>query len=238
MELAEIIRRYRKAHGLSQRAFAARCDGITNGYIAIIESGKNPNTGKPSMPSIEKLTAIAKGMGMTFDQLRRMMSDKPAQSLFIGKVEPTPFDTAVTAAVERAIKNAIPYTPARSMVPIIGTVRCGPGGLAYQDIQGTEPADVADASEYFWLRAEGDSMAPEIREGDLVLVHIQPEVDSGALAVVIVDGEEGMLKKYVRKDNAVILMSLNQEYPPRVFVGEEMNLVKVAGKVVESKRKY
>ena len=81
-------------------------------------------------------------------------------------------------------------------------------------------------------------MAPDIKPGDLVLVHIQPEVETGELAVVIVNDEEGMLKKYVRKDNAVILMSINQEYPPRVFVGEEMNLVKVAGKVVESKRKY
>lgn len=134
--------------------------------------------------------------------------------------------------------QVIPYTPGRAMVPIVGVVRCGPGGLAYEDLQGAEVADVANPSEYFHLRAEGDSMEPDIRPGDLVLVHIQPEVESGELAVVIIDDEEGTLKKYIRKGNAIILQSFNQNYPPRVFVGDEMNLVKIAGKVVESKRKW
>ena len=81
-------------------------------------------------------------------------------------------------------------------------------------------------------------MDPDIKDGDLVLVHIQPQVESGELAVVIIDGEEGTLKKYMRKDNAIILQSFNRAYPPRVFVGEEMNIVRVAGKVIESKRKW
>ena len=134
--------------------------------------------------------------------------------------------------------DTIPYAPPRARVPIIGVVRCGAGGLALEDPMGFEGADVANAEDYFYLRATGDSMEPDVRAGDLVLIHKQPEVESGELAVVIIDGEEGTLKKYMRKDNAIILQSFNQAYPPRVFVGEEMNIVKVAGKVVESKRKY
>ena len=223
MYIGDIIRRYREENHISLRVFAERCEGITHGYLAALEAGKNPRTGKPSNPSIEKLEAIAKGMGIDVEQLLVMMGDKP----------PRPVEPA-----SRLPENAIPYTPARAMVPIVGVVRCGPGGLAYEDLQGAEVADVANPSEYFHLRAEGDSMAPDIRPGDLVLVHIQPEVESGELAVVIIDGEEGTLKKYIRKGNAIILQSFNQNYPPRVFVGEEMNQVTVAGKVVESKRKW
>lgn len=214
MELKDIIKSYREAHRLSQREFAAQCEGITHGYISMIENDLNKSTGKPPRPSMDKLERIARGMGMSFEELRNMISGKPV------------------------IKNAIPYTPARAMVPIVGSVRCGPGGLAYQDLQGSELADVPNPDEYFYLRAEGDSMAPDIKEGDLVLVHQQEEVENGELAVVIMDGEEGMLKKFIRKGNAVVLQSFNPEYPPRVLVGEELQALRIAGRVMEVKRKY
>ena len=238
MELRDLILRYRKTHHLSQREFAEKCGSISYGYIAIIEQNKNPNTGKTSEPSIEKLAAIARGLDMELSDLLNVLgktpNPNPADALGIRAPEPITFPPDMLKRLDKAIA----YTPARAMVPIIGTVRCGPGGLAYQDLQGSELADVANPQEYFWLRAEGDSMAPSIMPGDLVLVHIQPDVDSGALAVIIVDGEEGTLKKLIRKPNAVILQSFNQAYPPRVFVGDEINQIHIAGRVVETKRKW
>ena len=81
-------------------------------------------------------------------------------------------------------------------------------------------------------------MPQPLKRGDLVLVHIQPEVDSGKLAVVIIDGEEGVLKKFIRSDDTVILQSFNQAYQPRVFVGEQINKIVIAGQVIETKRKW
>ena len=222
MELRDIIKQYREAHNLSQREFADRCGSITHGYISMIEANFNKSTGKPSYPSVSKLEAIAHGMGITFERLRAMMNDEPPPVK-----SPAP-----------AVFDAIPYTPGRAMVPVIGTVRCGPGGLAFEELQGAEMADVPNPSEYFWLRAEGDSMAPDIKDGDLALVHMQPQVDNGQLAVVIIGGEEGTLKKFIQTGSTVILQSLNQAYPPRVFVGEEINALTVAGRVVETKRKW
>ena len=134
--------------------------------------------------------------------------------------------------------DTLPYTPPRAMVPIIGSVRCGSGGLALEEPQGYEGADVANAEDYFYLRATGDSMEPDVRAGDLVLIHKQPEVESGELAVVVVDGEEGMLKRVILKPGAVILQSSNPAYPPRVFIGDEAQLVRIAGKAVQSIRKW
>ena len=134
--------------------------------------------------------------------------------------------------------DTLPYTPPRAMVPIIGSVRCGSGGLALEEPQGYEGADVANAEDYFYLRATGDSMEPDVREGDLVLVHKQPQVESGELAVVVVNGEEGMLKRVILKPGAVILQSANPAHPPRVFIGDEAQLVRIAGKAVQSIRKW
>ena len=240
MELKDVIKQYRDAHNLSLRQFSKKCGGLVSpGYLSMIEIDKNPNTGKPSRPSVDKLQAIAQGMDISLNTLLNMIGESPPDqtaTAALGIRPPEPI--AVPPDMLKRLDKAIAYTPARAMVPIIGTVRCGPGGLAYQDLQGSEMADVANPQEYFWLRAEGDSMLPDIRPGDLVLVHIQPDVDSGALAVVIVDGEEGTLKKLIRKPNAVILQSFNQAYPPRVFVGEEINLIRIAGRVVETKRKW
>lgn len=134
--------------------------------------------------------------------------------------------------------ETIPYAPPRARVPIIGVVCCGSGGLALEEPLGFEGADVANAEDYFYLRATGDSMEPDVRAGDLVLIHKQPEVESGELAVVVVNGEEGMLKRVILKPGAVILQSSNPAYPPRVFIGEETQIVRIAGKAVQSLRKW
>ena len=255
MDLATIIKTFLDENNMTGREFHKRCGNISYAYIANIINGKNYTTGKAPRVSEDKLAAIAQGLGLPLSDLKSMLGIRPAvKSPFFTAPTPTPIIDADRLEIDKfnrrmaekiaaqAVKpsNAIPYTPARAMVPIVGSVRCGPGGLAYQELQGSELADVANPSEYFYLRAEGDSMLPDIRPGDLVLVHIQPEVDSGQLAVVTIDGdsEEGALKKYILKDNALILQSFNQTYPPRVFVGEEMTAVHVCGRVVETKRKW
>lgn len=133
--------------------------------------------------------------------------------------------------------GAIPYTQMPS-IPIIGSVRAGAGGLALEEADGYEFADVRNPSEYFYLRVVGDSMSPDITEGDLALVHKQPEVENGELAVAIIDGEEGTIKKIILKTGSLILQAFNPSHPPRVFIGEEMNTVTIVGKVVRTVRSW
>lgn len=126
-------------------------------------------------------------------------------------------------------------------VPVIGAVRAGCGGVVFEDPSGTEPVDAAllrGSEEYFWLRVSGDSMTPIINDRDLVLVRRQESVDSGRYAVVMVDGEEGLVKRVVYSENWIELQSVNPYYPPRRFEGEQISAVTIIGLVVESKRKY
>lgn len=126
-------------------------------------------------------------------------------------------------------------------VPVIGAVRAGCGGLVFEEHSDAEPVSASllrGGEDYFWLRVSGDSMTPMINDRDLVLVRRQEHVDSGCYAVVLVDGEEGLVKRIVYNENWLELQSVNPYYPPRRFEGEQISQVTVIGLVVESKRKY
>ena len=126
-------------------------------------------------------------------------------------------------------------------VPILGTVKAGPDGVATEEIEGFEmlPAQwVQDgANNYFLLRVVGDSMTPRFVPGDLLLVKRQKSVDNGSLAIVIVNGEEGMVKRVFYETEWIHLVSENPAYPPRVFTGAAVLEVYVVGKVVSLIRK-
>lgn len=82
MTVGEIIKQYRKEHGLSQRDFADICsevsDGkVTYGYISMVENGRNPTTKKPVVPSIDKMALFARGMGMSLHHLISIADDMP-----------------------------------------------------------------------------------------------------------------------------------------------------------------
>ena len=68
MRLGEIIQAYRREHGISQRQFAASCE-ISNGYISMLEKGKNPRTEEAIIPSLAMLKKIADAMGTSLNEL-------------------------------------------------------------------------------------------------------------------------------------------------------------------------
>ena len=81
-------------------------------------------------------------------------------------------------------------------LPILGEVSAGYGKYADNEIIGTQyvPLNWLSGNEpHVLLRVKGDSMIPKFEEGDLALVRYQQSVDSGSYAVVIIDGEEGVI---------------------------------------------
>lgn len=74
MTLSNFVIEYRKAHGLSQRAFGAIC-GVSNGYISMLEKGINPNNGDKLIPKLPQLEKIAAGMGISLDELFSAVDD-------------------------------------------------------------------------------------------------------------------------------------------------------------------
>jgi len=124
-------------------------------------------------------------------------------------------------------------------VEIIGTVVAGRDGIATYEFLGISQAiNINNKDEYKYLKVRGDSMAPQILEGDLALIRLQNDVDNGDLAVVIIDGEEGVIKKVQKSENSVSLVSFNPMYETRVFVGKDMGKLQIFGKVVKVERSY
>lgn len=128
----------------------------------------------------------------------------------------------------------------KKRVPVIGSVRCGAGGPAYEYIDEYIAVDDSyRADEIRGFRAEGDSMEPVILDGDICLVHLQAEVPDGAIAVVVIDGEEGTIKcVHVDRERGVItLQPKNPRHETRYFFGPDGAKVHIVGQVVEIRRK-
>ena len=120
------------------------------------------------------------------------------------------------------------------MIPLYETVSAGFGALAMDEIIDYIPLhfpDPTEARDTICIRVRGDSMAPTIEDGDIVQVHKQPTVDSGRIAVVLLDGEEGLVKGLLYGENWLELRSINPFYKPLRFNKEEKNRVKVVGLV-------
>lgn len=83
------------------------------------------------------------------------------------------------------------------------------------------------------LRVKGDSMLPEFREGDYIIVALGASVKSGDLVVAVSDGDgEGTFKRYIAKKDGAYLEPLNPDYRPITmtpnyrFVGKVVKLVR------------
>lgn len=120
--------------------------------------------------------------------------------------------------------------------PVVGVVKAGYDYFANQDVESYESVSKLDydRSDYF-LRVKGDSMiGSRIYEDDLILVQKVQDVDSGSLAVVIINGDEATVKRVIKKENMLILEASNPNYETRYFTQEEVETlpVQIIGKVI------
>lgn len=127
-------------------------------------------------------------------------------------------------------------------VPVLGNVPAGIPLEAITDIIDYEEISPALAScgEYFALRIKGDSMAPRICDGDVVIVKKESMVDSGDVAIVLVNGNEATCKEVQFSKAGLTLVGWNVAvFSPMFFTKEDVeNLpVKIIGRVVEARIK-
>lgn len=100
-------------------------------------------------------------------------------------------------------------------IPLLGTVKAGYDYLAQENWIGTvdvETSLVGNGNDYFALKVKGDSMAPVFIENDIVIIKKQNDCENNEFAVVIINGDEGTLKKIKKTDNGIILQPLNPAY--------------------------
>ena len=185
-----------------------------------IESGAGKNfksNMKTAEPSLGKITLIANYLNTTAEYLT-------------GET-----DTKEKASTAKGEGNAVFLENNKIyMIPLYESVSAGFGAGAIDNIIDYMPCYInnpSEASESLCIRVTGDSMFPKIEDGDIIQVHKQTSVDSGSIAVVLLDGDEGLVKKVIYGDDWVELHSINPMYPVQRFEGPEVLRLRVVGLV-------
>ena len=119
-------------------------------------------------------------------------------------------------------------------IPLFESASAGFGVTANSDIIDYIPLYIknpSEAAQTIAIKVKGDSMYPKIEDGDIIIVRKQDSVDSGSIAVVLLDGDDGLVKRVKYGRDWVDLESINPEYQTRHFKGEEVLRLRVVGLV-------
>ncbi len=212
MTIGEIIKKQRKEMGLTLEE-VGRQVGVSKSTVAKWETGYISN----------------------------MRRDRIA--LLASTLNISPSELLTNPRNDRMPANCVPVDiiAENVQVAVIGRVAAGLACHAEDDVEGYEFASrsiVSSSDNFVYLRVQGDSMSPLIMEGDLVLIRCQSSIDSGTLGVVVIDDEDGVIKRVRYGKDWIELISENPYYPPRRFEGEDITRVRVFGRVMECKRKF
>ena len=126
-------------------------------------------------------------------------------------------------------------------IPLLGSVPAGIPIEAIEDIE--EYIDIyprfVKHGELFALRVQGDSMEPDLRNGDIVIIEKQEFVENGDVAVVRVNGEDVTLKRVKLTAKGLMLIPSNPAYDPVFFDSDQVATlpVTIIGKVIEIRRR-
>lgn len=207
------------------------------------------------MAFAEKLKELRQQKGMTQSELAKLLKmQRSTLGMYeTGKREPN-FETLNmfanffnvdmnTLMDMNNTSNQNPSSPVRSIkIPVLGTVVAGVPLEAVENIIGWEEISPAMAAtgEHFALRIKGTSMEPRICEGDIVVVRKQEDVESGDVAIVLVNGAEATVKKVKKTEEGITLIANNiAVYSPHFYSNKEIEElpVRIIGKVVELRGK-
>lgn len=119
------------------------------------------------------------------------------------------------------------------LIPVYAYVSAGPGSFAddsniecYIEI----PKEWAKHGEFFGLRVKGDSMEPDLRDQDIVVVKrietVSPEMDN-KIVVAIVNGDEGFVKRLAMYADGMNLLPNNPAHRPMYFTANEVRSLPV-----------
>lgn len=77
-------------------------------------------------------------------------------------------------------------------------------------------------------------------EGDVVIVRRQDDVESGDIAIVLVNGNEATVKRVKKQEDGITLIATNTSvYEPHYYSNKEIEElpVRILGKVIELRGK-
>lgn len=207
MSLHDDIKKRRLELGLTM-ADVAQLVGVSEATISRWESGDIANMKRDKIVSLAQALHVSPSFIMGWDE------PSTAEVVYSNK-----YDNILPIKVHR--------------IPLLGEIACGEPIFADEDKESYVLAGT-DIRADFCLRARGDSMInARIYDGDIVFIREQPMVEKGEIAAVIIN-DEATLKRvyYYPEQNKIILNPENPSYEPFVYVGEELNNIRILGKAI------
>jgi repressor LexA len=205
MNIGERLSHLKTENGLTTDMLAA-LSGVPKGTINKILNGETRN------PTARTLRELARALGCPADVFYADASALPARSTSLPDY-----------------KNILPVS--RHRVPILGTIAAGVPIFADEEHE-LFTASGENIRCDFALRVKGASMiGARIRDGDIVFIRRQDNVDDGQIAAVVI-GDEATLKRVYHVRDGVTLVAENPDFPPMVFTGEDCQLIRILGRAV------
>lgn len=202
--------------GENVNSFEAK-QGWAQGYLRAVVR----NDDKRSRPNIDRAKVIAEALGLEF------YIGPPRER---GPVYTTRIDHQDFAAIPRldarlAAGGGAENDPAETL-----------GALAFRRDWLRDRGISPDRS--CLLRVTGDSMAPTLRDGDLVMIDERRTEIRGrrVYAVIDTDGAARVKRLEARHDAYILLTSDNPDHVSELRTGPEMNDLRILGEIVWSAR--
>ena len=169
-----------------------------------------------SEPNINTLILLADYYDVTVDYL-------------LGKTDKKEKSTDNVDALANYGIHPITYKKFR----VLGEIACGKPIYADEDKETVLLAN-SNIDADFCLYAKGDSMiGARIMDGDIVFIKQCSMVQNGEIAAVIIEDEATLKRVYYYPDkNKIVLSAENPKYEPFVYIGEELNSIRILGKAV------
>ena len=200
-DIGSRIKQMRTERGLTQEELGKRL-GVQKAAVQKWESGAVKNLKRETLKKLSEIFEVS-----------------PA--VFIESYDERPNISAV-------------FTDEIYRIPVFESVSAGFGAYADSLVVDYIPVFIKNHAELpllMGIKVQGDSMFPTIENGDIIIVRRQSAVDSGSIAVLLIDGEEGVVKKVEHGKDWIDLISINPMYPKRHFEKEELTRIRVLGLV-------
>ena len=207
IEIGKRIKLCREQRGMTQGELGERL-GLNKSTIQRYETAQIQ---KIKLPILESMAAE---LEVNAEYLA-LKNDDP-------KIKKDPIESNATILPQEKIR----------MIPVYESVSAGFGAYADNYILEYIPLFISsdeEAHNTLCIKVQGNSMYPKIEDGDSIQVLKQDWCESGQVAIVLIDGENAVVKKVEYDKSSITLLSFNPEYAPRVFKGAERDRLMILG---------
>lgn len=186
-------------------------------------------------PTVQSVQKVADVLGVSVAYLTGESDYRSEQDALIQK-----WNDQMSAGLPDEVRRI----EAGIRIPVLGSVPCGIPTDAIEFLDTEEWEEISEkmsrSGRFFGLKVKGDSMIPRIREGDTLIVKIQPDAESGDIVIARINGDEACCKRLIKQEDGIVLQSFNPCYAPMYFSKDNIRdkPVEIIGKVVENRQKF